>query len=364
MTPKTCLAISLAAASTLAAASVAHAGPITVGPTVQVSRDGPERPHEEVILGAHPTDPKRLIGCSIVDHSGYSDRRMHAIAYTTEDGGAHWKKAVESTEFDGDPMCGYGPDGHAYFLSIGTDDENHEKVIWWIQIFRSEDGGRTWSEGKTGRGGDRPYLAFDGSSGPTHGWGYVVYSMRTTALDKKGPIHTPREGTLPTIEVLRSKDGWKSWEKTAVGVLTGPGFSTPTGAAVLSDGSLATLWLERFLKKDKAGREIGQADHEELYMTLAEPGADLFGRTVKVANLVASRPFFGTFYSLAKDGTDGPSPRPAVRGVDGHPHAARPDSRERLVGSGRDVVGRRRPSTSSPPPTHSHSSTITCPRSR
>lgn len=279
---------------------------VEVGPTVQVSREGAERAHEEVFLAAHPTDPRRLIGCSMVDMNRYGERLLHVIAYTTEDGGASWKTAVESGEFLGDPMCGYGPDGRAYFLGIGTDDENWKNVVWWMELFRSEDGGRTWGKGVRAPAGDRPYLAFDATGGSTRGLGYIVYSVRATALDKEGPIATPRDGAVPILEVLRSEDGWKTWSKAAVGVTLGPSFPTATGAAVLSDGSLATLWVKRFLEKNDAGETSGQAARQELNMTLAGPRADLFGRTVKVADVTAGNPYSATFFSLAIDSSQGP----------------------------------------------------------
>ncbi len=303
------LRVRLAFAAGILAVSPAPASPgdgVRVGPTVQVSRVASERAHEEVILAAHPTDPRRLLACSIVDRDRYAERLMHAVAYTSDDGGAHWRHAVESNEFNGDPMCGFGPDGHAYFLSIGTDQESWKKVIWWMELFRSEDGGATWGKGVVGRAGDRPYLAFDAGDGPTRGTGYIVYSIRATALDKEGVIATPRDGAAPVLEVLRSEDGWKSWTKAAVGVTLGPSIPTATGAAVLSDGSLATLWIKRFLTKNAAGEDSGQDSHEELNMTLAAPRAELFGRTVKIADVTAGNPHSGTFFSLTADPFRGP----------------------------------------------------------
>jgi hypothetical protein len=280
---------------------------ITVGPTVQVSRTNPERPHEEVILAAHPKDPRRLIGCSMVDMNRYGERLLHSIAYTSDDGGAHWQTAVESTEFNGDPMCGYGPDGRAYFLSIGTDDKSWAQVVWWMELFRSDDGGRTWGNGVRGALGDRPYLAFDGTGGPHHGTGYVLYAIRTTALDKEGKISTPRDGTVPTLEVIRSSDGFTSWSKAAVGVTLGSSyFPTGSGAVVLSDGSLAALWVKRFLTADGSGGVSGQEGRQELHVTLARPGADLFGLTAKVADLTAGNPYSATFFSMVGDLTKGP----------------------------------------------------------
>jgi hypothetical protein len=64
----------------LAAAASLGAQTFRVGPTVHVSRAGAERAHEEVILGAHPTDPRRLLGCG--DTSGLAsdaDGVFHAL---------------------------------------------------------------------------------------------------------------------------------------------------------------------------------------------------------------------------------------------------------------------------------------------
>jgi hypothetical protein len=230
---------------------------------------------------------------------------MHGIAYLSTDGGATWRPAAESTRFNGDPMCGFGPDGRAYFLSIGTDDESWKRAEWWMELFVSPDGGATWGKGIVSPGGDRPYLAFDDGDGPTRGLGYVVYAIRAGALDKKGPFAVPRDATVSTLEVLRSEDGWKTRTKVAVGVALGPGFPTPTGAAVLSDGSLGVLWLKRFTRRDAKGNDVGQADREELLMSVARPRGELFGPPVRVADLIADRPDSGTFFSLARDATRG-----------------------------------------------------------
>jgi len=298
----------LLASALAASASVAllaqPGGAARVGPTVQVSRTGSERTHEEVFLGAHPTDAKRLLACSIVDHPRYAEGLMHAVAYVTDDGGATWRHAAESTQLNGDPMCAFAPDGRAFFLSIGTDDENWKNVNWWMEIFRSEDG-LTWGPGEARRGGDRPYIAFDAGDGKRPAAAYVVYAIRATGLDRKGPFETMRDAALPTLEVIRSNDGGRTWGKVAIGVSEGPGFPTATGAAVLSDGTLAVLWLERFTKKDASGKDVGQDGRETLNVSLAPPGAEIFRPTVRVAELVGSNPFSATFFSLAADATRG-----------------------------------------------------------
>lgn len=285
-------------------AAAAPALDLRVGRTVQVSREGADRMHEEVILAAHPTDAKRLLGCSIVDEDGYAQRGMHAVTYGTEDGGLHWKRVVESSAFNGDPMCGYGPDGRAYFVSIGTDDESWKKFEWWVEIFHSEDGGKTWGPGDLMPGGDRPWLVFDASDGPRRGTGYVVYSIRIRHLDHAGEAKVPRDASLPTLEIRRSTDGGKTWPKAAIGVVTEKdAFPSATGIAVLPDGSVAVLWLKRRVSQDP---KVAEEHRHELFMTVSAPGADLFGPTYKVADLFTDRDASASFYSLAMDGTRGP----------------------------------------------------------
>jgi hypothetical protein len=286
--------------------AVFAAAAIVVGPTVQVSRSGAERAHEEVFLAAHPTDPRRLIGCSIVDRNRYAEQGMHVVGYTSEDGGATWSRAVESSMQLGDPMCVFGPDGSAYFLGINTDEEHWKNAVWWMELFRSADGGRTWGPGVRGPAGDRPYLAFGAGGSGSPGLGYLVYAIRARALDKPGPAKTVRDDSLPVLEVLRSADGWKTWNKTAVGVAVGPAFPTASGAFVLSDGALATLWVKRFTKKNEAGEDVGQEAHQELNLTRLEAGSELFGGTVKIADVAAGNDYSATFFSLAGDASRGP----------------------------------------------------------
>ena len=199
--------------------------------------------------------------------------------------------------------------GRAYLIGIGTDDENWKDLIWWMEILRSEDGGRTWGKGARMPGGDRPYLAFDFSNGPTRGVGYVVYSVRATLLDKIGPAPTLRDAAAPTLEVRRTNDGGRTWSKAAVGVGSNlAAFPTATGAAVLSDGTFVTLWLERAIPKmDPAAGEPAEEGGKALHAVTAAPGADIFRRSVKVADLVDDYAYSGTFYSLAADATPGPT---------------------------------------------------------
>src|SRR5690348_2452381 len=83
--------------------------PMTVGRNVQVSTDARTHAHAEVQFSAHPTDPKQLMACSIVDLHRLGQAGMHTSVYTSTDGGQTWKLG-QTIDLSADPVCRYGPD--------------------------------------------------------------------------------------------------------------------------------------------------------------------------------------------------------------------------------------------------------------
>lgn len=57
---------------------------IHVGPDAQVSRASPDRMLFETDLAAHPSDPTRMLACSMIYTP--EDNSNHNVAYFTEDG--------------------------------------------------------------------------------------------------------------------------------------------------------------------------------------------------------------------------------------------------------------------------------------
>ena len=55
-----------------------------------------------------------------------------------------------------------------------------------------------------------------------------------------------------------------------------------------------------------AGEDVGQEAHQELNLTRLEAGSEIFGRTVKVADVTAGNDYSATFLSLAGDASRGP----------------------------------------------------------
>lgn len=100
------------------------------------------------------------------------------------------------------------------------------------------DNGQHWEPKTEFLAGDRPWIAFDDTKGPNHGWMYIDFQSRAGALD-------PEQKQLPvSLTVTHSADGGTTWTlPRAYGVITGDRLvhSIPVGMKVLSDGTLVML---------------------------------------------------------------------------------------------------------------------------
>jgi hypothetical protein len=150
-----------AVACAVAAAGAEPPGPrIVVGPNILVSRDG-DIAHCETMIAANPTDPKNLLGGSIVmirPDGGAANK-----AYVSSDGGSTWTDVTfpEEMEHGGaDPQVGFGITGTAYFVGLSNG----------MNFYRSEDGrARPGASRSTGRNHDHEMLITDHTFGPLLG---------------------------------------------------------------------------------------------------------------------------------------------------------------------------------------------------
>src|SRR6478672_10029666 len=142
------LTIAIASAVVVAASAAALvaqprvSGPapprIEVGPNILVSHDG-NVTHIEPHLGAHPTDPKKLVGSAIVNYE-YGSR---VASYASNDGGYSWTLAALPLLDAGDPQIAFGKTGTVFFASLGNRDE---KASPGLYVSRSENNGLSWQQ--------------------------------------------------------------------------------------------------------------------------------------------------------------------------------------------------------------------------
>lgn len=154
----------------------------------------------ETYLAVNPTDSTNMIATAL---AGSEDG---GLAYVTGDGGDTWKRVDGPGDPifpGGDPMVDFDGDGRAYLSTLASG----------LSVWRSSDGGRSWS-GPSEVGGtlDRQWVVAPDSSG-----------------EGRQPVYAAaRSGRGPGAEiaVFVSRDGGRSFTETArmspdIGVLNG-----------------------------------------------------------------------------------------------------------------------------------------------
>lgn len=254
--------------------ATAAAGPIAVNGVRPVTGDSPYPPgcgidmsgtgfgdgladtETEPSLAVDPRDDRTLVAAWMQDlYQGY-------VAAWSANRGATWTTAVvpgvspctgSEYELAADPWLSIGPDGVSYLAGISLDlTETAPRLPFRsrVQVNRSTDGGRTWSEpavvvAGTGRLHDKPSLVAD----PRRtGHAYVVWTEFLT------PLGPPADG----IHFSRTTDGGASWSAPRRIDFPMPAGATPHGALilVLGDGTLLTLTTMRAPNGTAADHQI------------------------------------------------------------------------------------------------------------
>jgi len=173
---------------------------LVVYPDVPVSRDR-TIPHYEMTLAADPRDGRHLLGMSIT-RAG-RERGSACRAFASFDGGWTWSTSDLPGQLDRggiDPQVAFDAEGTAYAVVLGgaaTPAANGRRDA--LLVFRSSDGGRSWSEPVavgTGETHDAPGLEVDTTGGPFHGRIYISTNYGEETL---------RNG------LLRSADGGRTF---------------------------------------------------------------------------------------------------------------------------------------------------------
>ncbi len=218
---------------------------VIVGENVRVSAANLARAHAEVLVAAHPGDPRRLLACAMMLDP--ASGQQTTLAYLSGDGGRSWVPVTHlaGPGFSWDPACAFGADGTAYFAALAMDERGVLNVVR-----RSPDGGRTWeppaSVDAPPRALDRHYLVADTTSTRYHGRLYLVGNGWTV-----GTGGAPAAATA--VGLYRSSDSGVTWRGPVTRTSLGPRFILGMGAAaVLSDGRLAIAFPEvrRYWRED------------------------------------------------------------------------------------------------------------------
>ena len=265
------LALSLIPAShAQTAAPPAPSAPpkIVIGPNILVSRDG-DVPHVELHLAASPRTAKNLLGAAITatrPEGGWACR-----TYSSTDGGATWKYSEfpDHLEYGGaDPQVAYTIQGTALFVTLTMNKSDKGKDCASLQIWRSEDGGKTWG----------PTIAIPCNPSWDHEQIVVDYTKGRYA----GRIYLGVLYDYPVyrVGVFRSDDDGRTWigpaEAANGGGTIGINDVTPM---VLSDGTLVMPYGDFDFLPDKR-KTTGYAT-SNLFTVLSTDGGVTFGAPQK-----------------------------------------------------------------------------------
>jgi hypothetical protein len=278
------------------AASRAVADAVSVGPNVRVSSANPTRLHHEVTMAASPTDPNKLLACSMIFDS--KDASRHVVAYSSSDGGKSWSVGLEvrRTGFVGDPTCAYGPDGAAYLSALALSSvevPDHEMLV-----YRSADGGRSWSEPAVLPFIDRQWLTVDGTSGTRRGLIYLHgNAVRDSTVDADERI---------VFTLFRSSDGGKTFSPPKKLLPDGEHMAFGTGTGViLSDGTFLASFPEWSDRKNLQATDFRKPSGS-IKVVRSKDGGETFDKADVVAEWYGCQGWTPGLPVLAVDASDGP----------------------------------------------------------
>jgi hypothetical protein len=270
--------------------------PIRVGPNVQISVSNASRLHHEVTIAASPTDPDRLLACSMIFDS--KDASRHVVAYASIDGGKTWKPSLETktTTFVGDPTCAFGDGGDAWLAALPLHYESEADHA--TLVYRSADGGASWSSPVSLPFIDREWLVFDRTSSPHRGTLYLHgNAVRDPTVDGDERI---------VFTLFRSTDGGKSFGPPQKLVSDGDHMSFGTGnGVVLSDGTYAFALME-WNDKNKLDNDDWKKPIGKIKVVRSKDGGKTFEKAIAAADWHGCRGWTPGIVMLAADPSAGP----------------------------------------------------------
>ncbi len=264
---------------------------IEVGENILVSGDVPNLPHTEPHLAAHPTNPDNLVAATIMIDASST---WTCAVFATFDGGKTWTRNNPTSrgisEDCGDPWVAFGPDEQVYFSAMIPEDSlgrNVEKTT----VFRSTDGGRTWSAptrvplGEGGWSVDHPSIVVDTTRGPFSGAIYTIASQSFRPKEEETKYH------YHPIILSHSTDGGRTFS-TLTRIFPTDLVHQAGIPVVLSDGTVA-FTLYDFSPWDHSRL----LDTRRIWVITSSDG----GRTTSLPALVAEISNDPQFPTLAVD---------------------------------------------------------------
>lgn len=245
--------------------------PLSAEANVRVTMDL-DMPHTESAVAVNPRNANDVVGATTV----FADLSSTLVdkTYTSRDGGATWADTTPEAARNGqtgDPRVLFTDSGAALFFTLNLGSHRTD-------VYRSTDGGVTWSGHSSFKLIDHEEVAVDRSSGRYHNRIYLA--AEGGVPDKHAP---PSIGGDRKLWIFTSDDDGRTFQlhSTAEDGVIGAGqrFNYggvgATGLAVLSDGTVV-LGFARYSPS---------VSYEAMYVATSHDGGRTFGRAVQVGTL-------------------------------------------------------------------------------
>ncbi len=128
----------------------------------------------EPSISVDPTNPNKMtIGWRQFD-SVSSNFRQGGWGYTTN-GGTSWTfpGVLENNVFRSDPVTNADETGRFFYLSLQSDQN---QSFFCDQVWRSTNGGQSWTQGGPAHGGDKEWFTVDKTNSTGHGFQYQFWT--------------------------------------------------------------------------------------------------------------------------------------------------------------------------------------------
>jgi hypothetical protein len=165
----------------------------------------------EPSIAVDPTNGNKMAVSWRQFNSVSSNFRQAGYGYTT-DGGTTWTfpGVLENNVFRSDPVANSDETGKFFYLSLKSDQA---QSFFCDDMWRSLNGGQTWTQGGPGHGGDKEWFTIDKTNGTGHGFQYQFwtgffacdtgeFSRSTDAgVSWMSPINIPNNPQTGTLDV-------------------------------------------------------------------------------------------------------------------------------------------------------------------
>ncbi len=168
----------------------------------------------EPSIAIDPTNPDRMaIGWRQFD-TITSNFRQAGVAYST-DAGQTWTfpGVLTPGQFRSDPVLSADPFGNFYYSSLSAIDS--------VEVFKSIDGGVTWSQPVSASGGDKQWIAVDRTMGVGAGNVYQIWNVQFSCCGDRDFTRSTDGGTSfqPPLAVTTPSMKWGTLDVAVDGTL-------------------------------------------------------------------------------------------------------------------------------------------------